>query len=110
MLVATRSCRHDALLLRSPMCKLRSRHDHICHIEGWHNRLKRISRKAHPNLYEVLELFQREEAASRVTVIQLEAGGARKAKRRKVVQREERIQALKDELCVIVYYIRGKEI
>ena len=41
------------------------------HIEGWHNRLKRISRKA---------------------------GGARKAKRRKVVQREERIQALKDEL------------
>ena len=68
------------------------------HIEGWHNRLKRISRKAHPNLYEVLELFQREEAASRVTIIQLEAGGVEKAKRRKVVLREERIQKLREEL------------
>ena len=29
------------------------------HLEGWHNHMKRISRKAHPNLYEVLELFQR---------------------------------------------------
>ena len=29
------------------------------HLEGWHNRMKRIARKAHPNLYEVLELFQR---------------------------------------------------
>ena len=68
------------------------------HLEGWHNRLKRLSRKAHPNLYEVLELFQREEAASSVTITQLEAGGVRKAKRRKVVQREERIQALWTEL------------
>ena len=37
---------------------------------GW-----RISQKAHPNLYEVLQLFQREEAASEVTILQLEAGG-----------------------------------
>ena len=30
------------------------------HLERWHNRMKRITRKAHPNQYEVLELFQRE--------------------------------------------------
>ena len=54
--------------------------------------MKRIARKAHPNLYEVLELFQREQAATKVTIQQLEAGGICKAKRRKVVQREEKIQ------------------
>ena len=69
------------------------------HLEGWHNRMKRIARKAHPNLYEVLELFQREQAATEVTIQQLEAGGIRKAKRRKVVQREEKIKSLQDELA-----------
>ena len=67
-------------------------------MEGWHNRMKRIARKAHPNLYEVLELFQREQAATEVTIQQLEAGGIRKAKRRKVVQ-QEKIKSLQDELA-----------
>ena len=58
------------------------------HLEGWHNRMKRISQKAHPNLYEVLDLFQREEAASEVTILQLEAGGAHRQKRRKVIERK----------------------
>ena len=56
--------------------------------------MKRIARKAHPNLYEVLELFQREQAATEVTIQQLEAGGIRKAKRRKVVQWEEKIKSI----------------
>ena len=51
-----------------------------------------ICKKGTPNLREVLECFQREQAATEVTVQQLEAGGERKAKRRKVVQREEKIQ------------------
>ena len=29
-------------------------------LERWHNRMKKIAKKAHPNQYEVLELFQRE--------------------------------------------------
>ena len=60
--------------------------------------MKRIARKAHPNLYEVLELFQREQAATEVTIQQLEAGGIRTAKRRKVVQWEEKIKSLQHEL------------
>ena len=55
------------------------------------------TRKAHPNLYEVWALFQREQAATEVTIQQLEAGGVRKAKRRKVVQREEKIKSLQHE-------------
>ena len=69
------------------------------HLEGWHNCMKRISRKAHPNLYEVLELFQREQVASEVTILQLEANGARRQKRRKVIEREQKIKALADELA-----------
>ena len=48
--------------------------------------MKRISRKAHPNLHEVLELFQREQAAPEVTILQLEAGGTHRQRRRKAHQ------------------------
>ena len=48
--------------------------------------------KAHPILYEVLELFQGEQAASKVTILQLEAGGAHRQKWRKVIQREQKIK------------------
>ena len=47
--------------------------------------MKRIARKTHPNLYEVL---QREQAATEVSIQQLETGGACKAKRKKVVKLE----------------------
>ena len=40
------------------------------------------------------QLFQREQAATEVTIQQLEAGGIRKAKRRKVVQLEEKIKSI----------------
>ena len=50
--------------------------------------MKRISWKAHPN-FEVLELFQREQAASEVTILQL-GGGARRQKRRKVIEKENK--------------------
>jgi len=44
-----------------------------------------IARKTHPNLYEVL---QNEQAATEVSIQQLEAGGACKAKRKKVVHQD----------------------
>ena len=53
------------------------------HLEEWHNCMKRISWKTHPNLYEVL----------------LEAGGARRQKKRKVIEREQKIKTLADELA-----------
>ena len=60
--------------------------------------MKRITRKAHPNLYEVLELFQREQAATEVTIQQLEAGGVLKLRGGRVVQWEEKIKSLQHEL------------
>ena len=69
------------------------------HLEGWHAQQKEENcKKGTPNLYKVLELFQREQAVTEVTIQQLEAGGVRKAKRRKVVQWEETIKSLQHEL------------
>ena len=59
---------------------------------------EKISRKAHPNLYKILELFQREQAATEVAIQQLEAGGVRKPKRKKVIRREDKTKSLADEL------------
>ena len=37
------------------------------HVEGWHNRLKKMARKAHPYLFEFLEVIQKEQAATEVS-------------------------------------------
>ena len=31
-------------------------------VEGWHSRLKKVVGKPHPNLYEIIYVFKREEA------------------------------------------------
>ena len=49
------------------------------HLVGWHNHLKSAVRKAHPNLYEFVEIVQREQAATKVTIQQLEGGGRLRA-------------------------------
>ena len=44
------------------------------HVEGWHNKLKRVVRKAHPNVYELIEVFQHRQADIEVTIAQLVTG------------------------------------
>ena len=70
------------------------------HLEGWHNHLKRAARKAHPNLYEFIEIIQKEQAVTEVTIQQLEEEGRLRAKRRKAVQHEENIKRLTDDFVV----------
>ena len=62
------------------------------HLEGWHNCLKKISRKAHPKIFELIEILNKELAATEVSIEQL-AGGGRVRAKRKVVRHEERITA-----------------
>lgn len=42
--------------------------------------------------------FQKEEAATEVTILQLQGGGLQKVKKWKMVQRDGKINLLKDEL------------
>ena len=41
------------------------------HIEGWHNKLKRIAKKPHSNVYELIEIFKQEQANTEVSIAQL---------------------------------------
>ena len=42
------------------------------HVEGWHN--QKIVEKAHPNVFEIVETFKKEQALTEVTMAQLAAG------------------------------------
>ena len=50
-------------------------------VEGWHSRLKKVVGKPHPNLYEIIDVFKREEASTKVKLLILQAG-AQQAPRR----------------------------
>ena len=63
--------------------------------EGWHNRLKKIVGKAHPNVFEIVETFKKEQALTEVTMAQLAAGAAPPRRARKVIQRDRKIEELK---------------
>ena len=45
------------------------------HIDGWHNKLKKAVGKAHPNFYEIVQVFKKEQASAEVTITQLASGG-----------------------------------
>ena len=59
--------------------------------------MKRVSLKAYPNIFEVVEMLKKEKAASEEAIERL-AGGVRiRSKQRKVVQHEDTIKRLKTE-------------
>ena len=41
------------------------------HIEGWHSKLKKVVGKAHPNVYEIVEIFKREQGVTEITISHL---------------------------------------
>lgn len=53
-------------------------------LEGWHNRLKQIVKKPHPYIYKLINVFKREQAATEVTLQQLDTG-ANAPPRKKVI-------------------------
>ena len=63
-------------------------------VEGWHSRLKKVVGKPHPNLYEIIHVFKREEASTKVKLQILQAGAQQAPRRRKMRQKEHRIQNL----------------
>ena len=53
------------------------------YVEGWHNKINHAARKAHPNIFELVELFKTEQANTEVSLAQLAAGGAVRNTRKK---------------------------
>lgn len=67
------------------------------HIEGWHNKVNRIIGKAHPNVFELVELFKMEQASTEVTLRQLAAGGLLPNPRKKYTIKERRILTIQEK-------------
>ena len=54
--------------------------------------------RPHPNIFSVVKLLQKEQAANEAKIIQIRAGGKQCPKRRKYRQLDARLQTLKDRL------------
>ena len=69
------------------------------HLEGWVQQIKENCKKRHTQICMRHWSFFRESKLQQksITLQQLEAGGVRKAKRRKVIQREEKIKSLQHD-------------
>ena len=65
------------------------------HVEGWHNRLKKVVGKAHPNVFEIVETFKKEQASTEVSIAQLATGAAPTRRNRRATERNKKIEELK---------------
>ena len=68
------------------------------HIEGWHNKLKRIAKKPHPNVYELIEIFKQEQANTEVSIDQLAVGTQTPKGANKCIEKDNKIELLKIRL------------
>ena len=57
-----------------------------------------MAQEARPNLFEFIEVIQKEQATAEVTTEQLSGAGRVRAKKRKVVRQEETIKKLIEEI------------
>ena len=53
------------------------------HTEGWHSKTRKLAGKAHTNIYEAINLFKADQAATEVRLMQLAVGGLPIRRRRK---------------------------
>ncbi|XP_048258597.1 uncharacterized protein LOC125384158 [Haliotis rufescens] len=68
------------------------------HLEGWHTKIKKLAKKCHPNIYEVVKLFQREQSLKEVAVLRLSHQWSEPSRRKKYKAIDARIASLKIQL------------
>ena len=59
-------------------------------MEGWHSKINCAAGKAHPNIFELVELFKTEQVNTEVSLAQLAAGGAVGNTRKKYRTKQKR--------------------
>ncbi|XP_055997797.1 uncharacterized protein LOC130047214 [Ostrea edulis] len=67
-------------------------------VEGWHHKLNRMCRRAHPNIFVFVEMLKKEQAANEAKIIQITARGVVRPKKKKYRQLDSRLQRLKDRM------------
>ena len=68
------------------------------HAAGWHAKINRVAGKPHPNIFEVIELFKREQASVEVKIAQLEAGGRAPPRKIVCICMDQRLKEMKTRL------------
>ncbi|XP_067648895.1 uncharacterized protein [Haliotis asinina] len=68
------------------------------HLEGWHNKIKKLLKKSHPNIFEVIQLFQLEQSLTEVTILRLSHQPKEPSRRRRYRAIGARIASLKQKL------------
>ena len=63
------------------------------HVEGWHSRMKKVISKPHPNIFVYI---QREEAVTKAKIQSFRSGATARPRRRRMKEKEKRIQTLFD--------------
>ncbi|XP_040077772.3 uncharacterized protein LOC120849598 [Ixodes scapularis] len=66
--------------------------------EAWHRKINNAIGKAHPNVYTFVEHIKRDEATSRVTLLQVSNGGQARKRQKKWEMKDEAIRKLEQRL------------
>ena len=74
--------------------------NHVEGCNGWHSRLKKVVGKVHPNIFEIVEVFKKEQASTEVSLTQLPAGAAPPRRRRRVLRRDRMVTKLQQGLLL----------
>ncbi|KAK3094472.1 hypothetical protein FSP39_002187, partial [Pinctada imbricata] len=68
------------------------------HLEGWHNKLKKRVGASHPHIYKLINIFQKEQAANEVKMVQYTSVGTRRKMSKKYRDVDEKLSNLKADL------------
>ena len=73
------------------------------HLKGWDNRLRQIGGKSHPNIFEYVEVFQREQVSTEVSVQHLAAGALPPRRKKKAIEKDQPKERFSSN---IIFFIR----
>ena len=80
-------------------------------LEGWHSKMKKVVGKAHPNVFEIVEVFKAEQASTEVSLAQFATGATPPRRARRTVDKDKRIAELKrrfaNNAISLEDYVRG---
>lgn len=68
------------------------------HVEGWHHKINNQLRHCHPNIYTLIDLVQKEQAANEAKLFQHANGGKQRPRKRVYREREQMLIRLKHQL------------
>ncbi|XP_052794562.1 uncharacterized protein LOC128227768 [Mya arenaria] len=70
------------------------------HVEGWQHKINNQLKHCHPNIYTLLDIIKKEQAANQAKIFQHANGGKQRQRKRVYRQLEERLARFKDQLSM----------